>query len=183
MRMRIMSIGWVALVGLACAAPAPGQHLEIFLHNVVRDWKRNNCWPKPFVYPDRLATRAPFAVMVANGWQRQNLLDKHHFEEESAALNAVGRLKVQWILTEAPRRHRTVYVRRAGTPEETALRVAAIQKLAAQILPKGELADIAETGISFRGWPAEQVDTINRKFQESAPSPRLPENDSSGTNY
>ena len=182
MIIRIISIGWIALVSLAWAAPAPGQHLETFRRNVVRDWRRNNCWPKPFGYADRLAARAPFATMVSNGWQRQNLLDKHHFKDDNAALTEAGRLKVQWILTEAPRRHRTVYVHRAGTAEQTALRVEAIQELAAHLLPEGEAAAIVETGITFRGWPAERVDAISRKFQESAPSPRLSAAQPGGTN-
>ena len=73
--------------------------------------------------------------MVANGWRRQNLLGEFHFEPQSGQLTEAGRLKVQWILTACPEQHRLIYVHTAGTREETAARVAAVQQLAAQFPP------------------------------------------------
>ena len=80
------------------------------VNSVARDTKRRNCWPEPWLGPDRAVTRAPFCIMVANGWRRQNMLGEFHFEPGSGQLTEAGRLKVQWILTACPEQHRLVYV-------------------------------------------------------------------------
>ena len=99
----------------------------------MRDVKRRQCWPDPFLCPDRAAVRAPFCAMVANGWRRQNMLGEFHFDPQSGQLTEAGRLKVQWILTACPEQHRLIYVHAAGTREETAARVAAVQQLAGPV--------------------------------------------------
>ena len=111
---------FVALIVAGVAAPALAENwLCEFFEGVVRDTKRRQCWPKPFTCPDREAVRAPFAVMVANGWQRQNMLADFHFEPGTTRLTEAGRLKVRSIVFDSPEQHRTVFVRRADTPEET----------------------------------------------------------------
>jgi len=165
----------IALVGLVCATPARADFLEQFIHNVIRDTKRNNCWPKPFLYPDRQAARVPFVLMVNNGWRRQNMLGDYHFRQDNGKLSESGRLKVQWILTEAPRHHRTIYVHRASSPEETATRMAVVRaQVFALVGTHGEPPAIVESSVSPAGWPAERVDSIGRKFLSTAPDPRLP---------
>lgn len=144
------------------------------------DFHRNNCWPEPFLYPDRAAVRAPFAVMVANGWRKQNMLADYHFDGTGLALNEAGKRKVQWVLTEAPEQHRTIFVHRAESPEKTSARVAAVQQLAASFMPAGQAPLIVETTVSPAGWPADRVDTIGRKFQSSTPEPRLSKSDGGG---
>src|SRR5262245_26550816 len=73
----------------------------------------NAQWPWPYVCPDRIAVQEPFAIMVNNGWRRQNLLGAHHFIPETNQLNAAGQLRVQWIMTQAPPDRRGIYVERA----------------------------------------------------------------------
>ena len=121
----------------------------------------------------------PFVLMVHNGWERQNLLADHHFEEEAPKLNEAGRIKARWIATQAPRHHRALYVSRAETAEETVARVAAVQEYVAQVVPEGEKPAVIETDLDALGWPAAQVDSIDRQWQESTPAPRLPETQSS----
>ena len=111
--------------------------------------------------------------MVANGWQRQNMLGEYHFESGTGQLTEAGALKVRWILTAGPQQHRIVYVHRAGTDEETTARMAAVFRLASQTTPK-DLPSVLPTSISDQGWPADRVDLIGRKFQASTPPPRLP---------
>jgi len=178
--MSIRQISWLSVLfgGLVCAVPAQGQVLE----NMCRDFKRNNCWPKPFVCPDRQAVRAPFVIMVNNGWRRQNILGDYHFKNEHGELTEAGRLKVQWILTQAPEQHRIIFVHRASRQEETAARVDAVQQLASRIVPTGDLPQVMETHLNEAGWSADQIDKINRDFYEkSAPSPRLPEKQEAGS--
>ena len=149
-----------------------------FFHSIPQDTKRRNCWPQPFVCPDRQAVRMPFAVEVANGWRQQNLLGDRYFELNSGELTEAGRLKIHWIAFEAPSQHRAIYVHAAATTEETAARMNAVQSYVAQIMPQGALPSISETRIADDGWPADQVDSISRKYQSTTPSPRLPPKDS-----
>jgi len=175
MAVRCVSAILIGVAGLAYAPSAQADFLEDFFHSVVRDTKRNNCWPQPFVRPDRYAARAPFALMVHNGWRRQNMLGDHHFEESTGNLNEAGRLKTRWIVTEAPEQHRTIFVHRAESSEETAARVDAVQELAVTLIgDTRQLPAVVESDIGDPGWPAERVDGIGRRFQASAPKPRLP---------
>lgn len=164
------------LTAIACSMATPGeaQCLERFVHNMARDWKRNNCWPEPFVCPDRMRVRSAFVQMVANGWERQNLLSDHHFEPSDGKLNHAGKLRVQWILHEAPPQHRIIYVKRSLNAEQTASRVDSVQQVAMELASHGDLPRVVETNVSPVGWPAERVDAIGRKFQASTPEPRLP---------
>jgi hypothetical protein len=178
MMVRRVLVGVVILCGFAQVVPAEAQPCawwHAFCYSVARDWRRNNCWPDPFLGPDRHAVRAPFVVMVKNGWRRQNLVGEHHFEEGTATLNQAGQLKVRWIMTEAPRQHRTIYVHRAGTDDDTAARIAAVEEFAAQFAEEGQAPAVLETNVSTAGWPAARVDMIDRRSLDSAPDPRLPE--------
>ena len=80
----------LALIGLVAVTPAEANWLTEFAHCIARDTKRRNCWPKPFVCPDRTDVRGPLALMVSNGWRRQNMLGDHHFVDEQTALTEAG---------------------------------------------------------------------------------------------
>ena len=117
---RSIRVAILAIAGLACVAPAHAgwiacilEGTKEFCSSVARDTKRRNCWPKPWVCPDRQAVQAPFAVMVANGWRLQNMLGDHHFAAVTGELTEAAHLKIRWILTEAPQQQRTIYVHRA----------------------------------------------------------------------
>lgn len=181
MLVRLASAVSAALVCLACAAPVRAQCPPVaWAKSICRDWKRNNCWPKPFDYSDRQSVRAPFVVMVQNGWRRQNLMSDFHFETDTGKLTPAGAEKIRWILLEAPERHRTIYVSRARTAQETTARVAAVQAAGTQLLPEGQLPAVLETNLQPYGWSADRVDAIGRKFQDTTPAPRLPAADKSG---
>ena len=128
---RFFCVASLTLASFACALPAQAEWLGEFFHSVGRDFKRRNCWPEPFVYPDRLAVREPFVVMVENGWRSQNMIGDQHFDAATGQLTEAGRLKIRWIINEAPPQHRTIYVYRAVDPQETAARVDSVQQFAA----------------------------------------------------
>jgi hypothetical protein len=184
---RLIRFSVLACTMLACVGPARAglisgivEGTKAFCRSVARDTKRRNCWPEPFTRPDRYAVRSPFGVMVENGWRRQNLLGEHHFVAQGTELTEAGRMKVRWILTEAPAQHRTIYVQRAIKSDVTAARIDTVQQLAAELLPEGALPLVLETSIPVRGWPASRADMIGRKFDASTPDPRLPEDGSAG---
>ena len=145
-----------------------------FLTCIARDIKRRNCWPNPFVCPDRQATRIPFAIMVNNGWRRQNMLGNFYFEPKTGQLNEAGKLKIRWILYEAPEQHRVIYVHIGPTTEETAARMASVRSLVVAMVPQSEIPPIMQTKITDDGSPADRIELIDRKYQSSIPTPRLP---------
>ena len=142
---------------------------------------RNTCWPKPFVYPDRKAAFAPMDEMVYNGWRRHNLIGAHHFETQGTELNVAGKLRVEWILTQAPVHRRMIYVERSLDPQLTGSRIEAVQKFATGVAPEGPI-QVADTHIQAEVLSAATVDRTNVLFWENARTPVLPEitGDSSG---
>jgi len=139
-----------------------------------RDYHRNKNWPQPFVHTDRAQTLMPFAVMTNNGWERENLLGAHHFTDDNLELSEAGKLRAQWILTQAPQQRRTIFVEFAGDAQKTGARVQAIQRLAGTYLPPGMMADVRPSRMITEGWPASVVDQTNVQFQEARPVPALP---------
>lgn len=164
----------VLVAAYAYSTPADAQTLHDFGRSVKRDFKRNNCWPKPFAATDRVAVRAPFNMMVQNGWQRQNMISDFHFDRTGLKLSKTGELKVHWILTQSPRQHRTVYVHHAGSSKDTVARIAAVEEFARSILPEDATFVVRQTNIGMDGWPAERVSTIVRMFNEMTPPPVMP---------
>jgi hypothetical protein len=180
MTVRRIVVCLLVLVGLAQGAPAQAQIVKKALYSIATDFKRNNCWPKTFVVPDRQAARVPFEQMVQSGWQRQNLLGPHHFDEHTGELTDAGKLKVGWIINQLPRQHRVLFVSRAETEEDTAKRLRAVGGVAARLTREGDPPPIYPSSRDAGGWPAGRVDMIGRKFEESTPDPALPQHDSSG---
>ena len=174
MTVRLVFITIILFVNLAGTTLAETSWIAECLHLIVRDTKRRNCWPKPFDAPERYAVRAPFAVMVSNGWRRQNMLSDHHFGVENGDLTDAGRLKIRWILVEAPQQHRVIYVHTGDTGAVTAARIDKVRQAVIQIMPDGPLPPVFETSIPDRGWSASRVDQVGRKFEASIPDPRLP---------
>ena len=164
----------VILASFGWALPARGDGLIDFLESIPRDTARRNCWPVPFVYPDRQSTREPFVTMVCNGWQRQNMLSAQHFDAATGKLTEAGQAKIQWILDEAPEQHRAIFVRRARTPQETADHVAAVQRFVIDTAWPGEYPPVMVTTRSDEGSSGAEYDLIARKFRDSTMDPKLP---------
>jgi hypothetical protein len=160
--------------------PVQADWLCDFFNSFPQDFKRRNCWPQPFVCPDRQVTRLPFCVETNNGWRKQNLMSDQFFEPKTGELTEAGRLKVHWVSFGAPPQHRAIYVHVGGTPEETAARIAAVQTYVAKIMPQGVLPTVCETTFSDEGSPADLVDSISRKYQSTMPTPRLAPKDPGG---
>jgi hypothetical protein len=162
-----ISLG-VASVGSAHA----GWHE--FWDRVHLDFHRNNCWSEPFSSIDRRAACVPFATMVQNGWRSQNTLGHHYFNPESNTLNDAGERKLHLILTTSPEQFRTVYVTQSHEAHVSEKRVDSVQQALARLLPNETLPAVVPVQVEPRTWPAEYIDTIDRKVHSTIPSPRLP---------
>jgi hypothetical protein len=162
------------LIVIGSAASAWAVVFDSTCYYIKRGYHRNVAWPWPYMCPDRMAVREPLAIMVENGWRRQNLLGDYHFTPDAKALTKAGELKVQWILTQAPPAHRTIFIERSMDPTMTASRIAAAREFASLVVAGGPAPEVAETFIVSEGRPASVVDSINVEFQKSAMPPVLP---------
>ena len=134
----------------------------------------NNRWPEQFLDHDRSAARAPFAVMIANGWRSQNTISTYHFNEETGELNDTGRLKVRAVLLETPVEWRTLYVLRADRTAVTAARMKSVQEYAQELAQEEPVPPVLITTVEPRGTRGDVSNGVNQRFMENAPAPVLP---------
>ncbi len=138
------------------------------------DYHRINCWPCPYIQPDRQHVYDTMEAQISNGWRRQNLIGAHDFDEKTSELTDAAKLKVRWILTQVPEHRRTLFVTRGHTQEITDARVAAVENAAMEVLPQGEVPAVQDTHIIAEGRSAGIVVDIRGRFYESQPQPVLP---------
>ena len=174
MKSRVACCAALILAGVCGGLSARADCITEFFTDIPKDTARRNCWPIPFVYPARQATREPFATKVANGWERQNLLVDAYFDDNGNKLTDTGRVRVNWILFDAPPQHRVIYVHRAIRPEETSARLATVQTYVASVWQGSSQPPILASSVSGEGWSADRVDIVNKKFLQAIPAPQLP---------
>ena len=116
--------------------------------------------------------------MVANGWERQNLLLDHHFDPLTGKLTPAGEAKVLSVLHDVPLHHRYVFVHRAATCQETAMRIDTVEQFIVHSVPPAEYPPVLESVRSADGYPAAQADLIAQKFKATSPDPKLMPKDS-----
>jgi hypothetical protein len=172
MRSRLVIRLLVVAAVLEFVAPLCAGELGEFMSSVARDTKRRNCWPEPFVYPDRQLTRQALAIQVSAGWERQNLLSEFHFTPDGRQLTEAGRMRALWIMNEAPEPHRIIYVHRAYSPQDTALRMQTVQRFVAQN-PYASGVPVLESTRTDDGWPAERINALAIRAAGSAMPPTL----------
>jgi hypothetical protein len=174
MPVRFLTAVSLVLFTLGSATQASAEcWVSSFFKSIVRDIKDRQVWPDQYRPLDKAAQKAPFPVMIENGWRRQNLLVDAHFDQNTKQLTEAGQIKVRWILTAAPQQHRSIYVHAAGTTEDTSARIASVQQYVSKVSPN-DLPPILTTTISEEGWSAQQIDQIGKKYLEGMPAPKLP---------
>lgn len=134
----------------------------------------NRMWPAQYIPTARCSVNNAYTAMINNGWRRQNLLGDYHFEEGTNELTSAGKLKSQWILTQAPQDRRNIYVQRGQTQSDTASRIAAVHNWAGNQSPAVEPVLVNDTHIVAEGHTAGSVDSIFVGFQTNQPAPVLP---------
>ena len=177
--MKSLSMGASALVALVLTCQsARAQYGDYHAPTLVEMFKSgytaNVIWPRQFVPAARRPVWDTYAVMVNNGWRRQNLLGDYHFNPETNELTRSGEMKVQWILTQAPAHRRSLYVQRAKNESETATRVAAVHEYSSQMSPAVGAVNVNDTHIVAEGHRASAVDNMFIGFQANQLPPVLP---------
>ena len=148
------------------------------------DWHRNNCWPEPFVYPDRASVWKIVDAQATKGWQSQNLLGPGHFEANGERLTPSGLAKLRTIFTQNAPEYRAVFVEQGWTPEETAKRLDATQQAVANLV-QGPMPEVLVSDMHPIGTPAEYINAVNAKYPHYLPDPinwRLPDTQSQSNN-
>ena len=138
-------------------------------------------WPSQYIPAARRGICDAYAVMINNGWRRQNLLGDYHFEPGTDELTRAGQLKVNWILTQAPVQRRMIFVQRGVTEAKTAERLAQVENYSETLSPAVPAIDVADTHIVAEGRRAMAVDNIFTGFQANQLPPVLPANTSTAS--
>jgi len=146
-----------------------------------RGYQQNVQWPIPYIQPARRSIHSAFNAVANNGWRRQNLLGNYHFNNETHQLTEAGKLKVHWILTQAPTHRRNVFVQRGSDESQTSLRVASVQALASGMSPSAEMAKVSDTHIIAEGHPARAVDATFVGYAANKLPPVLPKASAGGS--
>jgi len=162
------------LLTAACASPVQADALARLFRHMESDFRTINAWPYPHVIPDRQSVRTPFDIMTQNGRRRQNTLGEYHFQRDTADVTEAGWQKIRQVILKSPPQYRTVFVQRSADPSETAARVETVKKIAAQFMTEGGLPQVLVTNDGPAGWPADRIQTIDARYRDSAPDPRLP---------
>jgi hypothetical protein len=177
------------IAGAACAQPCGcGQgcsssqaYAPSYWDECAAAFHDNLMWPKQYIHPSRRGICAAFAIQANNGWRRNNLLGKYHFNPEDQQLSDAGKAKVDWILTQAPPERRSIFVERAPEPQETANRIQAVQDLASTTGSHGAPVDVQESTLREVGHPAGTVDAVFTGFSANQRPPMLPESGGSSS--
>ncbi|MCO6044625.1 hypothetical protein NG895_11970 [Aeoliella sp. ICT_H6.2] len=159
----------------ACVRREPVKGAAHDIYNYLENGRAANAmWPYPYVCPDRVWAHAPFDIMVANGWRRQNLLGAHHFDPQTGKLTRAGELKVEWILTQTPPSRRQVFVERSMNDDVTQNRIAQAQQFANGLPIEGGDTIVQDTYVRSPSRAAGMVDGERNSFIENRKPAVLP---------
>jgi hypothetical protein len=167
------AIALALLPALQAFAGDPSDNSGNWWENFKTDWHRNNCWPKPFVYPDRASVVNFNMAQINKGWQASNLLGAPHFDADGSKLSPAGMTKIRMILTQNPTQYRNVFVERGLSDEVTSKRLAAAQQ-AVNELARGPYSEVVVSDMALPTSTAESVNAANTwltTYQQSFPKP------------
>ena len=170
----------VCVATLACLSGATMVRADwpSFWHRFHVDAMRMNCWPEPFIHADRERVRTSLLAMTAAGWQLQNTLSDHLFHPEDQTLTQAGRLKVHWILTQAPSHRRSIVVLRGADDRSTRIRLDSVKQLIDRTQFNDRRPPVTLTTTIPTGGSGAYFNEVDRQLKASVPPPRLPDRES-----
>jgi len=134
----------------------------------------NKDWPRIYIPPARRSVCSTYDAMINNGWRRQNLLGDYHFNQETNELTNAGKLKVNWILTQAPVQRRSVFVQRGQKELQTTARISAVHDYAGNMSPNVGQVHVNDTHLVAEGHRASSVDSVFVGYDANRAAPMLP---------
>jgi len=102
------------------------------------------------------------------------LLGDYHFNGQTDELTSAGKLKVNWILSQAPVPRRNVFVQRGSDELQTTARVASVHDYAENLSPSVGQVDVHDTHIVAEGHSAASVDSVFVGYAANRLPPVLP---------
>ncbi len=130
-------------------------------------------WPYPYNYQDRFVVRDVLRKQIANGWVAATTLYDYYFDPDTQQLTRSGRLRLKWILQNAPESHRIIFVQAVDEKEANELRLASVKEQARALLGDATLPPVMLRVTSPLGRPAEEVRNIRDAELQSQPKPRI----------
>jgi hypothetical protein len=130
-------------------------------------------WPYPYVCEDRQSVQEFIATQEEAGWENATTLYDYHFDNDDQSVNRSGLMQLQWILRNAPEHRKIIYVQVANDVTASNFRVASVQAEVSEMVGLENSPPVMLRVTSPLGRPALEVDTIQRKAQESQPIPRV----------
>jgi len=156
-----------------CQPPSLGQKF-------CAGYDANVYWPRLYIPPARRSVCATYNAMVNNGWRRQNLLGDYHFNNDTNELTSAGKLKVNWILSQAPVERRNVFVQRGSKSLQTTARLSAVHDYADNMSPSVGQIEVNDTHIVAEGHAASSVDSVFVGYEANRLPPVLPASTAGG---
>ena len=172
--MRKLGISVIVVAVFSAASQARADGWDDFWCGCKADYHANNDWPSPFVELDRQYAVAPYAVMIAKGWERQNLIGDNFFDPDTQRLNYAGTARVREILLQTPPEHTGIFVSRDLDDRVTSQRVLAVQQAVAATLPRGPLPAVVVSNMQAEGRLASIVSAEFDANVKAVAQPRIP---------
>lgn len=129
-------------------------------------------WPYPYRQQDRNTVRGITEICAQSGWMTATTLYDYHFED-SGKLNRAGRMRLQWIVQNAPAQRRHAYVQAAISPQESQARLASVQNEATLLAGGGAVPPVDLRTTMPEGRPAVEIDRIRRQDLSTILDPRI----------
>jgi hypothetical protein len=130
-------------------------------------------WPYPYIAQDRQYVKNLSQLQVSAGWVKETTLYGYHFDAQTNELNRSGKLHLQWIVENAPERHRFAFVQSGFSKKVSESRTASVRKVSIALVGEENIPPIVLRVTSPTGRPALEVDSIRRTELETLPVPRI----------
>ncbi|NOX53561.1 MAG: hypothetical protein GXP27_03825 [Planctomycetes bacterium] len=138
-------------------------------------------WPYPYNYEDRFIVRELVRRQVANGWVVATTLYDYHFDPDTNELSRSGRIRLRWILENAPPSRRMVFVQATDPKIASQTRLESVKKEMVRLVGADDVPPVMLRVTSPLARPAEEVRAIRDAELQSQPEPRITDPINSGS--
>ena len=149
--------------------PRPTGKAQLLSHR----FHTSHYWPYPYACYDRAIVKKLSELQTHNGWVKQTTLYDYHFDSDKQELNRAGRERLRWILINAPRKHRNVFVQAAYSEAESIRRMRSVRSESIDIVGRDSVPSIMARNTQPLGRPAAELKVIRQAELDSQLPPRI----------